>query len=107
MEVVIALFPSMARLICSQVKGQLRRIFRELGAHMLGASLATPSTDVHYGGTLPMGGTMVNGTSRFGELNVAPGVFVVDGANCSSLPRNIRNARRIGNYPRAHRICLR
>jgi len=92
------------RELIKQVKGQLRIIFRGLGAYMLGASLATPGADAHYGGTLPMGDKTVNGTNRFGELNVAPGVFVVDGANFPSLPAKyptltiMANAMRIGNY---------
>jgi choline dehydrogenase-like flavoprotein len=96
--------------LIKQVKRQLRSAFRKLGAHMLGASLATPGTDAHYGGTLPMGGKMINGTSRFGELNVAPGVFVVDGASFSSLPAKyptltiMANAMRIGNHLRAHKF---
>ena len=86
------------------VKADLARNFRKAGAWLLpGAALAVPGTDVHYAGTLPMGGRDAAGTSVLGELNGAPGIHVVDGAVLPSLSAKyptltiMANAARIGS----------
>ena len=52
-----------------------------------GSSSILPSgADVHYGGTLPMGGAGAAATSISGELDGAPGVYIADGACLPDLP---------------------
>jgi choline dehydrogenase-like flavoprotein len=87
------------------VRRQLKKIWRRLGARVLpGGSLATAGTDAHLGGLFPMGNPAPHGTSRFGELNAAPGLFVVDGAVLPSIPSKfttltiMANADRIGRH---------
>jgi hypothetical protein len=84
---------------------RLARIWRRLGAFALpGAALATAGTDAHLGGVLPMGGAQPHGTSRFGELNAAPGLHVVDGAVLPGIASKfttltvMANADRIGRH---------
>jgi choline dehydrogenase-like flavoprotein len=84
---------------------RLRGIWRRLGAFALpGGSVAMPGTDVHFGGLFPMGLDAANGSSRHGELNAAPGLFVVDGSVLPSVPSKfitltiMANADRIGRY---------
>jgi choline dehydrogenase-like flavoprotein len=83
----------------------LRRIFRRLGAWALpGAVIAPPGIDAHFGGLFPMGGSGDHGTTQYGELNVAPGVFVVDGSAHPSMLAKFNtltimaNADRIGRH---------
>ena len=65
----------------------LARSWRALGAHVLpGRRRATPGTDAHFAGTLPMGGRNANGTSVLGEVAGQPGLHVVDGSVLPSLP---------------------
>ena len=87
------------------VRRQLKKIWRRLGARVLpGGALATAGTDAHLGGLFPMGNPAPHGTSRFGELNAAPGLFVVDGSVLPSIPSKfttltiMANADRIGRY---------
>ncbi len=89
----------------SEVTRQLRKIWRGLGAWMLRRPLvATSGTDAHLAGPFPMGYQGTCGTSAFGELNVAPGVFVTGGAAFPSLPSKyltltiMANAERIGRH---------
>src|SRR5262249_58456572 len=83
----------------------VRRIWGRLGAVALpGTALATPGTAVHYAGALPMGSPAPQGTNRWGELNAASGVYVVDGAALPTLPSKystltiMANADRVGRY---------
>jgi choline dehydrogenase-like flavoprotein len=89
----------------SQITRRLKKIWRQLGAWVLpGTSLATPGTDVHFGGPFAMGLHRPHGTTAYGELRVASGVFVVDGAAFPSMPAKyptlsiMANADRIGRY---------
>jgi choline dehydrogenase-like flavoprotein len=84
---------------------RLAGIWRKLGAYALpGALLATPGTDAHLGGVFPMGVSEPHGTSRFGELNAAPGLHLVDGSVLPSIPSKfttltiMANADRIGRH---------
>jgi choline dehydrogenase-like flavoprotein len=86
-----------------EVRARLRAIWRRLGAWELpGTALAQPGADVHYAGPLGMGMNKVQGCSEYGEVNAAPGLFVVDGASLPSLPSKyltltiMANADRIG-----------
>jgi choline dehydrogenase-like flavoprotein len=90
--------------IAGKAKREIRRHLRACGAWLLpGTTLAAPGTDVHYAGTLPMGGGQENGTTALGELNGAPGIHVVDGAVLPSLSAKyptltiMANAARIGH----------
>jgi choline dehydrogenase-like flavoprotein len=81
----------------------LRKIWRQLGAWVLpGTALAAPGADVHYAGPFAMGSQMPHGTTAFGELHCAPGVFIADGASFPTLPSKfltltvMANADRIG-----------
>jgi choline dehydrogenase-like flavoprotein len=84
---------------------RLARIWRKLGAFALpGAALATAGTDAHLGGVFPLGATAPHGTSRFGELNAAPGLHLVDGSVLPTIPSTfttltiMANADRIGRH---------
>lgn len=63
-----------------------------------------PGSDAHYAGTLPMQNGDAGFTSRWGELNAASGVFVVDASTFPTLPSKphtltiMANAERIGAY---------
>ena len=88
-----------------KVTNQLRKIWKRLGAWPLpGTSLAPPGSDVHYAGPFGMGQQAAHGTTEFGELRTAPGVFVVDGASFPKLPAKyptltiMANADRIGRH---------
>lgn len=90
--------------IAGKAKREIRRHLRACGAWLLpGTTIAAPGTDVHYAGTLPMGGRQENGTTALGELNGAPGIHVVDGAVLPSLSAKyptltiMANAARIGH----------
>src|ERR1700712_5025496 len=70
--------------LAAATQKRLRGFWRRLGAWALpGGSIAMPGTDVHFGGLFPMGRDSANGSSRYGELKAAQGLFVGDG---SSLP---------------------
>lgn len=94
----------------SDVTRRLKKIWRQLGAWTLpGTSLAAPGTDVHFGGPFAMGLELPHGTTRYGELRVAPGVFIADGAAFPSMPSKyptltiMANADRIGRHLAASR----
>ena len=87
----------------ADVRRRLAKIWRRLGAQVLpGGALATAGTDAHLGGLFPMGSAAPHGTTRFGELNAAPGVHLVDGAVLPAIPSKfttftiMANADRIG-----------
>ncbi|MFT4098715.1 MAG: GMC oxidoreductase [Rhodoblastus sp.] len=87
-----------------QALAALRRNFIALGVLPVpgSASFLPPGADVHYAGTLPMGGAGAVATSTAGELNGATNVFVADGACLPDLPAThptltiMANADRIG-----------
>jgi choline dehydrogenase-like flavoprotein len=94
--------------LAATTQKRLRKIWRTLGAWALpGGSTAMPGTDVHFGGLFPMGLDAAFGSSRHGELNAAPGVFVVDGSSLPTVPSKfitltiMANADRIGRYMNA------
>lgn len=84
------------------VRAGIARDFSRLGLYSLpgSAHLYPPGALNHHAGTLPMGGM----TSKFGEVEGAPDLFVVDGSVLNGLPaRNhtftvMANADRIGRY---------
>jgi len=83
----------------------LRKIWWQLGALMLpGASLATAGTDVHYAGVFAMGSKTMYGSTSWGELNSAAGLYIADGAALPTLPSKfptltiMANADRIGQH---------
>lgn len=87
------------------VRARLARILKQLGAWTLpGGTLADLGTDIHYAGTLPMGGSSALATSSHGEVLQAPGLFVVDGSAFSTLPAKsltltiMANADRVGRH---------
>jgi hypothetical protein len=91
--------------LAAATQKRLRTIWRRLGAWALpGGSIALPGTDVHFGGLFPMGRDSANGSSRHGELNAAPGLFVVDGSSLPTVSSKfitltiMANADRIGRY---------
>ena len=89
--------------IADSVRQRLKKIWRRLGAHALpGATLATAGTDAHLGGLFPMGAPQPCGTSRFGELNAAPGLYLVDGSALPSVPAKFTTLTIMAN---ADRIC--
>jgi len=88
-----------------EVTRRLKKIWRRLGAWMLpGTELAPPGADGHYAGLFGMGQEAEYGTTAFGEMNAAPGVFIVDGAAIPTLPSKhitltiMANADRIGRH---------
>jgi len=94
-------FDALAR----SVRRRLARIWGKLGAFALpGAALATAGTDAHLGGVFPLGAAVPHGTSRFGELNAAPGLHIVDGSVLPTIPSTfttltiMANADRIGRH---------
>jgi len=87
------------------VRRRLARIWRRLGAFALpGAALAIAGTDAHLGGVFPLGAAAPHGTSRFGELNAAPGLHIVDGSVLPTIASTfttltiMANADRIGRH---------
>lgn len=82
----------------------LRRNLLALGAAPVPGStnILPPGADVHYAGTLPMGGQGPAATTLFGELPDAPDVHIADGASLPDLPAThptltiMANADRIG-----------
>jgi choline dehydrogenase-like flavoprotein len=91
--------------IAIDTRRHLARIFRRLGAWALpGATIAPPGIDAHLGGLFPMGLSAQQGSSRYGELNIAPGLFIVDGSAHPTMPAKfvtltiMANADRIGRH---------
>ena len=87
------------------VRRRLGAIWRRLGAWVLpGTTMAVAGTDAHLGGIFPMGLPDPHGTSRYGELNAAPGIHLVDGSvlpSISAKPTTLTimaNADRIGRH---------
>lgn len=83
----------------------IRRVAKELrraGAWLLPGSAQPypPGSEVHYGGTLPMG----TASTAYGEITGATGLYVVDGSVLPRLPAKhhtftiMANARRIGKH---------
>lgn len=84
---------------------RLRKVWWQLGALTLpGASLAAAGTDVHYAGLFAMGRNTAYGSTAWGELNAAAGVYIADGAALPTLPSKyptltiMANADRIGHH---------
>ncbi|ANL67867.1 choline dehydrogenase-related protein (plasmid) [Rhizobium phaseoli] len=89
------------------LKKRLRREWKRLGLVPLpGASLAEPGIDAHFAGTLPMGATGPFGTSVDGELNLHPGLHVVDGSILPDLSSKYITMTIMANADRiAHRLA--
>ena len=89
------------------LKRRLRREWKRLGLVPLpGASLAEPGIDAHFAGTLPMGATGPFGTSADGELNLHPGLHVVDGSVLPDLSSKYITMTIMANADRiAHRLA--
>ncbi|ACI58771.1 FAD dependent oxidoreductase (plasmid) [Rhizobium leguminosarum bv. trifolii WSM2304] len=89
------------------LKKALRREWKRLGLIPLpGASLAEPGIDAHFAGTLPMGESGPFGTSPVGELNLHPGLYVVDGSILPDLSSKYITMTIMANADRiAHRLA--
>ncbi|ARO26384.1 FAD-dependent oxidoreductase [Rhizobium sp. S9] len=89
------------------LKRRLRREWKRLGLVPLpGASLAEPGIDAHFAGTLPMGAAGPFGTSADGELNLHPGLHVVDGSVLPDLSSKYITMTIMANADRiAHRLA--
>lgn len=89
------------------LKKALRREWKRLGLIPLpGASLAEPGIDAHFAGTLPMGEAGPFGTSPVGELNLHPGLYVVDGSILPDLSSKYVTMTIMANADRiAHRLA--
>ncbi|MBX5194054.1 GMC family oxidoreductase [Rhizobium sp. NZLR10] len=89
------------------LKNALRREWKRLGLIQLpGASLAEPGIDAHFAGTLPMGEAGPFGTSSDGELNLHPGLYVVDGSILPDLSSKYVTMTIMANADRiAHRLA--
>ncbi|MBY4590974.1 FAD-dependent oxidoreductase [Rhizobium redzepovicii] len=89
------------------LKKALRREWKRLGLIQLpGASLAEPGIDAHFAGTLPMGEAGPFGTSSDGELNLHPGLYVVDGSILPDLSSKYITMTIMANADRiAHRLA--
>ena len=84
------------------------RSWARLGAFRLpGARLATPGTDAHFAGTLPMGGAGPTGTSVLGELAGQPGLHIVDGSVLPTLPSKHSTLTIMANADRIARQLAR
>lgn len=90
--------------------GHARRVSRRLRAAMtmLGAlplpgsgGLAPAGADVHYAGTLPMGGSV----SAAGEVAGLGGIYAVDGAVLPALPAKNLTLTIMANADRVARLC--
>ncbi len=83
----------------------LTRDFRRLGLWLLPGSVDTlPSgSEVHYGGTLPMGRT----TTAECELEGHPGLFIADGSVLCRLPGKHQTFTVMANADRVGRIVAR
>ncbi|NYJ10485.1 choline dehydrogenase-like flavoprotein [Rhizobium leguminosarum] len=90
------------------LKKALRREWKRLGLIPLpGASLAEPGIDAHFAGTLPMGEAGPFGTSPVGELNLHPGLYVVDGSILPDLSSKYITMTIMANADRiAHRLAV-
>ncbi|KPH05619.1 GMC family oxidoreductase (plasmid) [Rhizobium acidisoli] len=90
------------------LKKALRREWNRLGLIPLpGASLAKPGIDAHFAGTLPMGEAGPFGTSLVGELNLHPGLYVVDGSILPDLSSKYITMTIMANADRiAHRLAV-
>ena len=89
------------------LKKALRREWKRLGLIQLpGASLAEPGIDAHFAGTLPMGAASPFGTSSDGELNLHPGLYIVDGSVLPDLSSKYITMTIMANADRiAHRLA--
>ncbi|MBX4909378.1 MULTISPECIES: FAD-dependent oxidoreductase [Rhizobium] len=89
------------------LKKALRREWKRLGLIQLpGASLAEPGVDAHFAGTLPMGASGPSGTSADGELNLHPGLHIVDGSIIPDLSSKYITMTIMANADRiAHRLA--
>ncbi|WP_434715165.1 FAD-dependent oxidoreductase (plasmid) [Rhizobium sp. YTUHZ045] len=89
------------------LKRTLRREWKRLGLIQLpGASLAEPGVDAHFAGTLPMGASGPFGTSADGELNLHPGLHIVDGSIIPHLSSKYITMTIMANADRiAHRLA--
>jgi choline dehydrogenase-like flavoprotein len=85
---------------------RLTKFLNKCGAHYVPGSLkfSPPGGDAHLAGTVPMGGEGILSSSKFGELNIAKNVYVVDGSALPALPAKhctftiMANAHRIGKF---------
>lgn len=83
---------------------KLSKNMMHYGAYLIPSSLkiAAPGADAHVAGTIPMGGSGELSCSSTCELNIAKGVYIVDGACLPSLPAKhctftiMANAYRVG-----------
>lgn len=88
-----------------RVGKKLGQILRRYGAHFVPGSLAIspPGSDAHMVGTIPMGGQGKLSCSNICELNIASGVYVIDGSWFPDLPAKhctftiMANAYRVGS----------
>ncbi|MGR9250430.1 FAD-dependent oxidoreductase [Rhizobium leguminosarum] len=89
------------------LKKMLRREWKRLRLIQLpGASLAEPGIDAHFAGTLPMGAAGPFGTSSDGEMNLHPGLYVVDGSILPDLSSKYVTMTIMANADRiAHRLA--
>lgn len=84
---------------------KLGKILRRYGAYLVPGSLTIlpPGSDAHVVGTIPMGGQGKLSCSTTCELNIAPGVHVIDGSWFPELPAKhctftiMANAYRVGS----------
>jgi choline dehydrogenase-like flavoprotein len=90
--------------LVTSTRRRLSRVFRRLGVWALpGAVTAKPGIDAHFGGLFPMGRDALHATSRYGELNAAPGLFVVDGAAHPTMPAKFTTLTIMANADRIAR----
>ncbi|ACS61280.1 MULTISPECIES: GMC oxidoreductase [Rhizobium] len=89
------------------LKKMLRREWKRLGLIQLpGTSLAEPGIDAHFAGTLPMGAAGPFGTSSDGDMNLHPGLYVVDGSILPDLSSKYVTMTIMANADRiAHRLA--
>lgn len=92
----------------SNIKTQLGRVMRKSGYYFIPGSftLPKPGSDVHYAGTIPMGGEGVLSCDAYGEVRDCPGLYVVDGSVLPTLPAKHVTLTIMANADRiARRIC--
>jgi choline dehydrogenase-like flavoprotein len=88
------------------LRRKLTKGLRQMGAYALpgGARVSEPGSDIHYAGTLPMGGKSGLATDAQGQVVGAPGLHIADGAILPQLAAKnptftiMANADRIGRY---------
>lgn len=93
-----------ARQLLNVIGKKLGRILRRYGAYLVPGSLtiSPPGSDAHIVGTIPMGGQGELSCSNNCELNIAQGVYVIDGSWLPDLPAKhctftiMANAYRVG-----------